>query len=109
MAPAQWDSDSRNRRLCSLFTFNLYLSGFKRSDVKTSKQNLRIVIQLPFICRNSRMYCKMTQNITYQKILNIIHGVAKNVSLDLVYVPAHKPNLILIVHREIIVLKLLEM
>ena len=51
------------------------------------------------------MYCKMTQNIMYQKILNIIHGVAKNVSLDLVYVPAHKPYLILIVHREIIVLK----
>ena len=51
------------------------------------------------------MYCKMTQNITYSKLLNIIHGVAKNVSPDLVYVPAHKPNLILSVHREIIVLK----
>ena len=36
--------------------------------------------------------------------INIMHGVAKNVSLDLVYVPAHKPYLILIVHREIIVL-----
>ena len=33
-------------------------------------------------------------------MLNVIHGVAKNVSLDLVYVPAHKPYLILIVHRE---------
>ena len=29
------------------------------------------------------MYCKMTQNITYSKILNIIHGVAKNVSPNL--------------------------
>ena len=51
------------------------------------------------------MYCKMTQNITYWKKINIIHGVAKNVSLDLVYVPANKPYLILIVHKEIIVLK----
>ena len=50
------------------------------------------------------MYCTMTQNITYSKILNIIQGVAKNVSPDLVYVPAHKPYLVLIVHREIIVL-----
>ena len=52
------------------------------------------------------MCCKMTQNITYQKISNIIHGVTKNVSLDLVYVPAHKLYLILTVHGEIIVLKL---
>ena len=51
------------------------------------------------------MYCKMTQNITYWKILNIIHGVVKYVSLEIVYVPAHKPYPILIVHREIIVLK----
>ena len=42
-------------------------------------------------------------------MLNIIYGVARNVSLDLVYVPAHKPYFILIVHREIVVLKLLEM
>ena len=69
----------RNYRLNPLFTFNLCLSGFKSSSVK---QNLRIAIQLPLICRSSRMCCKMTQNIIYQKILNNIHGVAKNVSLD---------------------------
>ena len=80
---------SCNHRLCPLFTFNLYLSGFKSSSVKTSKQNLRKVIQLPLICRSSRMYYTMTQNITYSKILNIIHGAAKNVSPDLVYGPAH--------------------
>ena len=51
------------------------------------------------------MYCKITQNITYQKKISIIHGVAKNVSLDLFHVPAHEPYLILIVHKEIIVLK----
>ena len=70
---------SRNYRLNPLFTFNLYLSGFKSLSVK---QNLRIVIQLPLICRSSRLCCKMTQNIMYQKILNNIHGVAENVSLD---------------------------
>ena len=37
---------SRNHRLCPLFTFNLYLSGFKSSSVKTSKQNLRKATQL---------------------------------------------------------------
>ena len=96
---------SRNHRHCPLFTFNFYLSRFKSSSVKTSKQNLRIAIQLPLICSNSRMYCNMTQNITYQKKINIINGVAKDVSMGLVYVPAHKPYLILIVHKEIIVLK----
>ena len=46
------------------------------------------------------MYCKMTQNVIYYKILNIIHGVEKNVSLDLVYyLPVHKPYFILIVQR----------
>ena len=39
---------SSNHRLSPLFTFNLYLSGFKSSSVKISKQNLRIAIQLPF-------------------------------------------------------------
>ena len=53
---------SRNYRLNPLFTFSLYLSGFKSSSVK---QNLRIAIQLPLICRSSRMCCKMTQNIIY--------------------------------------------
>ena len=53
---------SHNYRLNPLFTFNLYLSGFKSSSVK---QNLRIAIQLLLICRSSRMYCKMTQNIIY--------------------------------------------
>ena len=67
---------SLNHRLSPLFTFNLYLLGFKSSSVKTSKQNLRIEIQLPLICRRSRMYCKMTQTIR-KLMLNIIHGVAK--------------------------------
>ena len=53
-AAAQWDSDFPQSS-----TFNLYLSGFKSSSVKTSKQNLRAAIQLPLICRNSRMCCKM--------------------------------------------------
>ena len=64
----------------------VYLSGVKSSSVK---QNLRIAIELPLICRSSRCVLKMTQNV----------------SLDLGYVPSHKPCLILIVHREIIVLK----
>ena len=68
-------------RLIFLLVF-LYLTRLKVRQILS-----RLVKNISLYFKRRHLiiykYCKMTQNITYSKILNIIHGVAKNVSPDL--------------------------